>query len=253
MTRDLVAAANENLVHGFEVLAAELDEGDVERFGAVTAASSGLPIPNFNRIVVFEEASPDALEAAVSWMGEREVPFKLTAADPALETVESGAARLGIEKTGTQPAMALESLADIPERDPPVGVEEVGTGEDLDAFVTVSASVFGFPVDLARELMDERVIDNDDLLFLVGYDDGEAVACGQLVRSGDVAGVYSIAVEESHRRQGIGTAMSWAVLRRARDAGCSVGVLQSSEMGRPVYEDMGFETVVTYHDFHPEE
>lgn len=253
MTRNLVTAANENLVHGFEVLSEALDEGAVESFGAVTAASSGLPIPNFNRIVVFEEPAAASLEKAVAWMAGRDVPFKLTAADPALEAVQSAADPLGIEETDTQPAMALPSLDTVPTGDPPVTVGEVATGDGLDAFVTVSASVFGFPLEMARELMHERVIHHDDLLFLVGYDDGEPVACGQLVQSGDVAGVYSIAVEESHRRRGIGTAISRAVLRRGREAGCSVGVLQSSEMGRPVYEEMGFETVVTYHDFHPAE
>ena len=45
--------------------------------------------------------------------------------------------------------------------------------------------------------------------------------------------------------------MSRAVLRAGRDAGCRVGVLQSSEMGYPRYQEMGFETVVTDHQFEP--
>lgn len=66
-----------------------------------------------------------------------------------------------------------------------------------------------------------------------------------------MAGVYSVGVVEAFRRRGIGEAMTRAVLRAGREAGCRVAVLQSSEMGRPLYERMGFETVVTYHHFEP--
>ena len=69
--------------------------------------------------------------------------------------------------------------------------------------------------------------------------------------NGAVAGVYTIGVVEEYRRQGLGEAMTGAVLRAGRDAGCQVGVLQSSEMGYPLYRSMGFETVVTYHHFEP--
>ncbi|MFC7192206.1 GNAT family N-acetyltransferase [Halocatena marina] len=81
--------------------------------------------------------------------------------------------------------------------------------------------------------------------------DGRPAATGLLIQSGHVAGVYSIGVVEEFRRRGIGKAMSWEVLRAGREAGCQVGVLQSSEMGSPLYEKMGFETTVTYHHFEP--
>ena len=63
--------------------------------------------------------------------------------------------------------------------------------------------------------------------------------------------VYSIGVVEDARRRGIGKAMTLAVLRLGRDAGCRIGVLQSSKMGYPRYEAMGFESVETYHHFEP--
>ena len=72
-----------------------------------------------------------------------------------------------------------------------------------------------------------------------------------MFRTGDTAGVYSIGVVEGYRRRGIGRAMTLAVLRLGRDAGCRIGVLQSSEMGYPLYEAMGFESVETYHHFEP--
>lgn len=85
----------------------------------------------------------------------------------------------------------------------------------------------------------------------MGRVDDKPVACGLLVRTDDVAGVYTIGVVDEFRRQGIGEAMTWAVLHAGYERGCRVGVLQSSDMAYTLYEKMGFETVVTYHHFEP--
>jgi predicted acetyltransferase len=66
---------------------------------------------------------------------------------------------------------------------------------------------------------------------------------------GAVAGVYNVAALPSHRRRGIGEAMTWRSVARGREAGCTVAVLEASEMGRPVYERMGFRVVAPYRTF----
>ena len=40
---------------------------------------------------------------------------------------------------------------------------------------------------------------------------------------------------------------------RRRAAGCDVAILQASEMGRPIYERLGFRTVVEYDGCSPAE
>ena len=58
--------------------------------------------------------------------------------------------------------------------------------------------------------------------------------------------MYTIAVREAFRRRGIGELLTWETLRAGRDLGCEVGVLQASEMGKPIYARMGFEETVRY-------
>lgn len=55
-----------------------------------------------------------------------------------------------------------------------------------------------------------------------------------------VAGVYAITVHEAAHRRGFGTAMTWAAVAAGARAGVAAVVLQASDMGRPVYERMGF-------------
>jgi len=59
-------------------------------------------------------------------------------------------------------------------------------------------------------------------------------------------GVYSIATIESARRRGYGAAMTARVMADGVVAGWDVAALQASEMGRPIYERLGFRTVVRY-------
>ena len=247
---DLVAAANENLRRAFGVLADEARSGEYRRFGPITVASAGVPVPLFNRVFALETPPVDELSAAVAWMADRDLPFWVTTTDPALEVVENHCAKLGLEKTAEHPGMAMASLDEIPSHDPVVEIAEVTDTDEREQFSTVMASAFDLPLDVVAQV-DRAALSADGVRLFLGRVDGRPAASGLLIRCEHAAGVYSIGVIEEFRRRGIGEAMSWAVLRAGREAGCKVGVLQSSEMGSPLYERMGFETVVTYHQFEP--
>ena len=247
---DLITAANENLRSAFGTLAAEAQSGELRQFGPLTAACAGVPAPLFNRIFVFDTPPIGELSAAVAWMAERDVPFWVTVTESAVEVVESNRADLGLVKAVEQPGMAMASLDEIPPQDSVAEITEVTDPDERDEFSTVTAWAFEMPLDVVEQV-DQAALAADDVRLFLGRVDGHPAASGVLIQSGDVAGVYSIGVVEEFRRQGIGEAMSWAVLRAGRDAGCQVGVLQSSEMGYSLYKRMGFETVVTYHQFEP--
>ena len=56
-----------------------------------------------------------------------------------------------------------------------------------------------------------------------------------------VAGVHMVVTADRFRRRGSGMAVTRAALDEGRRAGMTIGVLQASEQGRPVYERLGFE------------
>lgn len=252
MTCDLATDANDNLRSTFVTLAEEFHPGEYRQFGPLTAASAGVPVPIFNRVFVFDAPPFDELSAAVDWMAEHEVPFWVTVTEPVVEGVENHLPDLDrdLVKATEQPGMAMASLDEIPPRDTVAEIAEVTDPDELDDFSRVAASVFDIPLDVEKRL-DQAALAIDDVRLFLGRVDGDPAACGLLAQSGDVAGVYTIGVVEEFRRREIGKAMSWEVLRAGRDAGCQVGVLQSSERAYSLYEKMGFETIVTYHQFEP--
>jgi ribosomal protein S18 acetylase RimI-like enzyme len=73
--------------------------------------------------------------------------------------------------------------------------------------------------------------------------DGRPVASSGLLLYGPVAGVYNVATDPAYRRRGLGTVMTTVAMRHAVDLGYHVAVLGASDMGRGVYERLGYRDI----------
>jgi GNAT superfamily N-acetyltransferase len=74
----------------------------------------------------------------------------------------------------------------------------------------------------------------------VGLLDGHVVATGMGTNNGPIGWVGSIFVDASLRRHGYGRAITEAVCDRLESRGCETLALIASDLGRPVYREMGF-------------
>lgn len=252
MASNHVARLNAHGRTALSKLADHVPDAEVERFGRLTAVWTGVPVPIYNQVFTFDAPAREELEAAVAWMADRDVPFWVTVTKPLVGDVGDQVTEFDLVKAeDVNPGMVMPSLAEIPPNETVADITEVTDSDMLDEFIKIIATVFEAPEEIARQVNPASLLDDGDIRMFVGRVDGETVACGRLVRTDDVAGVYGIGVDERFRRQGIGEAMSWTVLRAGRDAGCEIGALQSSEMAYSLYQRMGFETLVTYHHFEP--
>ncbi len=229
-------------------MAHHVEGGESQQFGSVTAASVGAPIELFNQAFVFSEPVVADVEAATAWLRDRGVPFWVTAPGHLSDPLADLAPRLGlaIDEAST-PGMVLSSLEDLhPEMPPHLELAPLTHPDQLETVAVATADGFGAPVEFTRHMAPASMIDDGSMEWFVGHVNGEPAACGQLLLTGDVAGVYTIAVCTPFRRRGLGEAMTRAVLLAGRDRGAKYGMLQSSDMGRSVYERMGFETFTQY-------
>ena len=58
--------------------------------------------------------------------------------------------------------------------------------------------------------------------------------------------MFMVATAPEHRRRGAAGAAMQRALLHARARGCATSTLQSSEMGRPVYEQLGYRALGEY-------
>jgi GNAT superfamily N-acetyltransferase len=79
----------------------------------------------------------------------------------------------------------------------------------------------------------------------LGLLDQNPVSTCALLLGEKVAGIYCVSTLPTARGLGIGTAVTWYALREAKAAGYHIAVLQSSQMGRKVYQQLGFQEFST--------
>lgn len=146
------------------------------------------------------------------------------------------------------PGMALYPLsAGQPSATPAdYEVRQVTDRAGIEDLIRMTATGFGMPVSIARGIFGTTFVGRPEVCAYVGYVDDEPVTTGIGVRTGRTIGVYNVATITSARRRGYGAAMTSRIAADGAAAGCDTATLQASEMGHPIYERLGYRTVVEY-------
>lgn len=142
-------------------------------------------------------------------------------------------------------------VADLQQLDPdllnrvPAGfhLEQVSDAAGLHAFHQGFTDAYQLP-DWAGKSWEDATTDlgisGAPWSMYVGRLDERPVAINILMLGGGVAGVFGVGTVAEYRGRGIGAAITLQPLLDARDAGMRYGALFSSELGKPVYERLGF-------------
>ena len=246
--RTLAQAVDASFVDAFRRLA-DRDGGLAARFGSVEVAALGLPVGFFNAIFALESLSvPDDLAAALSAVRARQLPFVVHLRGDLDDGSVSVARELGLKQTAALPGMALPLPATAPAPPQALRVERVDDTPSYSACLEVAAEGFGMPLPVAEMAFPQSMFDDDGIRGYVAYADDEPVATATSIQLGSVLGIYSVATVPTRRRSGYGAAVTWHAIDDA-DPATSAVVLQSSPDGFPVYQRMGFRTVVEYLEF----
>ena len=248
--RDYADVVNRTQVASLRVVAATLPEGDHSTFGIVKAVSTGLGTDMLNEVYIFEEPTQPSAVEAVEWMTDRGVPYSVVVGRSVLNEAEPILNDLGFTQVGSEPGMVLDPLGDIPANESLADIGEAITVNEIEDAADVFSSVFGVsPAVSTRFFRSPGAIDGIDSRILLAEVNGEPAGCGICITYDDIVGVYGIGVREAFRRRGIGEALTWETIRVGRDHGGRIAMLLTTEMGYPLYTQMGFETVVHHHEF----
>lgn len=153
------------------------------------------------------------------------------------------------------PGMRIEADA-VPDLALPAGVTLSWATDStgVRAATEVVAAGFGLPDELGARFADlmARVARPDaPVRTVVAQLDGTPVAGAQGIHVNGAVGIYNVATVPEARGRGIGAAVTIAVLRDAMARGARFGVLESSDMGHPVYQRIGFRDVASFRVYGP--
>ncbi|WP_438027778.1 GNAT family N-acetyltransferase [Sorangium sp. So ce233] len=246
----LAAAADDNMAVHASWAQERLPGARVLRDGGLVLVDSGLPCDTFNFVL---RARLDAgvaqarVAQAVDHFRRAGRPFSWWVG-PADEPENLGALlrAAGLEAAESEVGMAADLHALPAEHEPPRGlaIARVRTAAQVRDFARLLAGNWTPPdAEVMRfyEMAAPALLSEDAPLWLyVGYLGGTPVATSELAVGGGVAGLYNISTVASHRRQGIGRALTLRPLLDARAAGLRLAILQASADGLGLYSGIGF-------------
>ena len=254
MTNDeLVALEHENWIAYLTGVVTCTDGADVTRVDGVVTILTGLPFDWFNQVLTeHEAATADGVLAGLRRARERGGDFVVRLRegidDQYIPTLIDAGMRPAAAQTSI-PGMVIFPIDDqaiTAQVAPELEIRRVTDAAGLDAHRRVVTAGFGSHPSVALGTACADLLGRPEVVVYVGHLAGDPVVSGLGWRTGRTIGVYSIATVESARRHGYGATMTARVVADGVDAGCDVAVLQASEMGRPIYERLGFRTAVTY-------
>jgi GNAT superfamily N-acetyltransferase len=146
--------------------------------------------------------------------------------------------------------MAMAPIVDDPGNPPGLDIVPL-SADTVEDMIAVSAAGNEMSPEYASAFLPASVLEAEEVAAFLARVDGEPVATSMLVLTDDVAGVYAVSTVLAHRKKGYGDAVSRAAVREGRARGATVSILQSSAMGRPIHERMGFEMIGRYRVIQP--
>jgi len=229
----------------------------VHREGGTVTIRSGIPFDWFNQVLVERsDATRAGLLASVeNWLAHAagSVVRLREGTDDRFIPILTRAGFVAADVTATTPGMVAfpinrDAIADAiaPSHLPGFEIRRVMDAAGLDDHREVVTEGFGSPPAVALGTTCPELLDRPECVVYVGYADGAPVTSGLGWRSGRVIGVYSIATIPVARHRGFGAAMTARVITDGLASGCDTAALQASELGRPIYERLGFLVDVRY-------
>lgn len=212
----------------------------------IFAVLSHVPIPFFSGVARANLAAGD-VDATLDLLRARNCPFRWWVT-PSTRPEGLGVTlqARGLRHAYDAPGM-IADLTTVPlDVQPPRGITiaRLTNADELTDWLDVFTIAFSTPeheIGIWREAYARcGVGENKPWQHFVAYDGDTPLATTSVLVVGDLAGIYFVATLPEARGRGIGSAVTRAAMRYAREVGATRAALQSSEIGFSVYRSLGF-------------
>ncbi|MEW2428747.1 GNAT family N-acetyltransferase [Micromonospora sp. NPDC047644] len=233
---------------GFESLVRATPKGWHAARGTARAAVTHSGVPPLN-MAYDTTPEPDlgSLDEMATEVGRQGLPWSIMVRGGVGDRVADLAARHGLVERSAVPLLAcaadnLVFRASAAQREL---VHRVDAAQS-DLYTEILAQGFETSEGLFGPLMRGRVLDAPSMAGYLVEGPGRPVGTGFGIRTPGAIGVFNIAVVPPARGQGLGRAITEAVLHDGVVDGADWAYLLPSVMGQPLYRSMGFRLVTRW-------
>jgi GNAT superfamily N-acetyltransferase len=246
---ELVESAAHAFFATWTAMTAALPGGSYVAEAGVVRARMGLPVPAFNGVWgAHRQVRADDVLAAVDDFASGDLPWNLQLRPGYPVELDEALQARDLVCTEDIPFMVLPDVAAVPAPATPA-MREVVSFEDVAAALTLIEQGFGMPSELVRGRFPIRSMFLAGTTAWIAHDDVD-VSTALATVHGDMCGIFNVATPEEHRGRGFGRAVTAQAIAMS---GARSAYLQSSPMGYPVYEAMGFYTAERWRQWMPAE
>lgn len=142
-----------------------------------------------------------------------------------------------------QTAMFLPLIDDeglnllIPKPEKKLIIKRISSAQDITLWVDIVSQAFTYELD--RKVI-ENLINDQDMQILLAFYHEQAVASAILYKTEDVVGVHQVGVAPRFQGKGLARSLMQILMSRSQAWQAKHIVLQASQVGKPLYESLGF-------------
>lgn len=246
MTAPTPEQLHANYIHALRRIARLGPEGEAEQVGPLLCINAGIGVSKFNIAVVIDGVADPrrALHDALKWYGVRGLNPRLDLRGKADGPLLAASMLEGFQFWWREPVMVLHPLPASFNGSQDLEIREARTPEDFDLYCRADLEEYG---DQEFQLaMVSMAAEMPGVSMHLGLRDGQPVARSMGVVHAGLVGVHNVYVPPSSRGRGYGAALTAAAIESGRAMGATAACLQATELGFPVYQEMGFRRVDDY-------
>ena len=250
---------HQNWVEAISWVARLTPGGCVQSVGSATIVRSGLALTAFNVVFALDRPRPpDQLGEQIGNLLVRGgTPWCLLTTDETSPDLRRVIDAFGLHLEGTLPGMVWDPLPEsVPAAPEGFAIRRLRDSSDARTFARTMMEGFGVAPD-RFDRWAEGVVASGPRLSMKGglyvaYAADRPVGTAVRLTTGPIAGVYGVSTLAQFRCRGLGAAITCRAAIDGREEGCRLSYLQSSDLGRPVYEKIGYRFVENYRLWVPE-
>lgn len=256
-----VSASANNLLTAMRFFGSSRKSGEIREMPGVCLVSCGLNYAAFNAALLSDPLGVDRnqlrqrIEAPAKHFHSRNLRWTYWLCDDYLDhTLRRESKQLfnsyGLSRLTEPPGMFAERL--LPPKRPikALAVRRVQDEPTRRAFAQITSISFEIPQTICREIYGYGPAWDGDFHGYVGYADGVPVSAAATVVAANVVGVYSVGTLPQCRGRGYAEALMRHALSIEREkTGIEETVLQATNSGRALYEQMGYREITRFSVF----